>query len=116
VGIDDDLHFGERAGPGRRESHVGTSLFPGTGRLPEHHVPAAGSGEDDLRALLAAPLGDDVVAAPRRLQACKGIRSMTSGASGHSVAGTGWQYKALVRGQVPLVRKTRPPEIGTRTR
>ena len=56
------------------------------------------------------------IAAPRRLQACKGIRSTTSGASGHSVAGTGWQYKALVRGQVPLVRKTRPPEIGTRTR
>lgn len=40
-----------------------------------------------------------------------------SGSAGHSLAGTGWQYNALVRGQVPLVRNTSPSEpIGSRIR
>jgi hypothetical protein len=56
------------------------------------------------------------IAAPRRVQARSGTRSTTSGSSGHSPTGTGWQYSAVVLGQVPLVRNTSPLPSGSRRR
>src|SRR5450631_902092 len=56
------------------------------------------------------------MAAPRRTQDRRPTRSTRSGVSGHSSAGIGWQYRALVRGQVPEVRNTIPPSSGSRSR
>ena len=56
------------------------------------------------------------IAAPRRVHARNATRSTMSGASGHSSAPTGWQYNALVRGHVPLVRNTSPPSRGSQRR
>jgi hypothetical protein len=57
------------------------------------------------------------IAAPRRAHERSATRSTISGSAGHSVAGTGWQYSAVVRGQVPLVRNTRPSApIGSHTK
>lgn len=44
------------------------------------------------------------------------MRSTTSAFSGHSRTCTGYQKSALVRGQVPDVRNTRPTPSGTRRR
>jgi hypothetical protein len=54
---------------------------------------------------------------PRRAHDGNGTRSTISGSTGHSPAGTGWQYSALVRRQVPFVRNTNPSgPIGSRTK
>lgn len=44
------------------------------------------------------------------------MRSTSSGSAGQSPGGTGWQYSALVRGQVPEVRNTNPSPSGTHMR
>jgi hypothetical protein len=46
------------------------------------------------------------IAAPRRTRERTATRSSTSTSAGKS--STGWQYTALVRGQVPPALKTRP--------
>jgi len=56
------------------------------------------------------------IAAPRRTQERIATCSTISGSSGHSSMSTGWQYSALVRGQVPQVRNTVPPDSGRRRR
>ena len=56
------------------------------------------------------------MAAPRRAHDRSGTRSTTSPSSGHASGGIGKQNSAFVRGQVPAVRNTRPPAIGSRSR
>jgi hypothetical protein len=67
--------------------------------------------------MLAAPVGDDV---DRRSPPGAGpqgnLLDQIRLGRPFGTRGTGWQYSALVRGQVPLVRKTNPPEIGTSIR
>jgi hypothetical protein len=69
AGVDEDAQRlgvggGAPARTGGRRAHVGAGLLAGARGLPEDGLAAAGPGEDDLRPLLAGPVGDDVDGRP----------------------------------------------------
>lgn len=114
--VDHDLEFRHPGRPRRRQRHIGAGLLAGPGRLPEHHLPSPGPGEDDLRPVLTPPVGHDV---DRRAPPDTGPQRNPL----HHVAVRRprfgrhrQQNKAFVRGQVPAVRNTSPPLIGSRNR
>jgi len=60
VAVGHDLQVRDPGRAGRGGAHVRPGLLAGPGRLPEHRVPAAGLGEDQLRPVLPAPIQDQV--------------------------------------------------------